>query len=57
MDKIGEISTLTFELFGRVISINQNMLIMTYVVIALLVGISILATPENFDQYPVHYKI
>tara|TARA_A100001015_G_C14987745_1_gene712329 strand:+ start:189 stop:1046 length:858 start_codon:yes stop_codon:yes gene_type:complete len=44
MDKIGEISTVTFELFGQVITLNSNMFIMTYVVIALLVFLSILAT-------------
>ena len=44
MDKIGKLSQTTFELFGQVITINHNMVIMTYVVIAFLVVISFIST-------------
>ncbi len=36
MDKIGKVSSIQFELFGRLIELNPNMLLMTYIVIAFL---------------------
>lgn len=46
MDKIGEIKTLTLNLFGHVISLNSNMIIMTYVVMAFLVTCAVLSTKK-----------
>tara|TARA_A100001015_G_C14993896_1_gene715290 strand:+ start:607 stop:1464 length:858 start_codon:yes stop_codon:yes gene_type:complete len=40
MDKIGVVSTITFELFGQVITLQSTMILMTYVVIA---GLSLTA--------------
>jgi F-type H+-transporting ATPase subunit a len=51
MDKIGEISTISFNLFGQSIVLNSNMLIMTYVVIAFLVISAFLAT-RKLRQIP-----
>ena len=36
MDKIGKVASIQFELFGQVITLNPNMFIMTYIVIAFL---------------------
>ena len=44
MDKIGKVSSIQFELFGRLIELNPIMLLMTYVVIAFFAISSFLAT-------------
>lgn len=51
MDKIGEITTITFNLFGQNIVLNQTMFIMTYVVIAFLVISAFLGT-RKLKQVP-----
>ena len=51
MDKIGKLSTITFDLFGQSITLNSNMLIMTYVVIAFLAISAFLAT-RRLKQIP-----
>ena len=56
MDKIGKLSQTTFELFGQVITINHNMVIMTYVVIVFLVVISFIST-RKLRLILGHFKI
>ena len=51
MDKIGKLSTITFELFGQVITLNSTMILMTYVVIAFLAISAFLAT-RKLKQIP-----
>jgi F-type H+-transporting ATPase subunit a len=51
MDKIGEISTISFNLFGQSIVLNSTMLIMTYVVITFLVLMAFLST-RKLKQVP-----
>ena len=51
MDKIGEISTITFNLFGQNIVLNSTMFIMTYVVIAFLVITAFVGT-RKLKQIP-----
>ena len=51
MDKIGKLSTITFELFGQVITLNSTMIMMTYVVIVFLALSAYLAT-RRLKQVP-----
>ncbi|MEK9727590.1 MAG: F0F1 ATP synthase subunit A [Candidatus Margulisiibacteriota bacterium] len=51
MDKIGKVSSIQFELFGRLIELNPNMLLMTYIVIAFLAISAFLGT-RNLQRIP-----
>ena len=51
MDKIGKLSTITFELFGQSITLNSTMILMTYVVIAFL-SISAFMATRRLKQVP-----
>ena len=44
MDKIGKVSSIQFELLGQVITLNPNMFLMTYIVIAFLTISAFFAT-------------
>ena len=51
MDKIGKISTITFDLFGQTITLNSTMLLMTYIVIAFLTVSAFIST-RKLRQVP-----
>ena len=56
MDKIGKVSSIQFELFGRLIELNPNMLLMTYIVIAFF-AISAFLERVNFKEFLGTHKI